>query len=133
MIIHQQPSAHGTRIGPWSAIWRGFLGRCPKCGEGRLFRAYLKSVDTCEKCAEPLGSIRADDGPAWLTILAVGHVVVGLALYVEINFDLPLWGSVTLFAGAALLSALIFLPRAKGIFIGAIWAMKAPDSGIGGD
>lgn len=116
-------------ISIWLAIWHGFSGRCPKCGDGRLFRAYLKPVDACDRCGEPLGGIRADDGPAWLTVLVTGHVVVGIALFVEINFALPLWVSLAIFVSATLVAALAFLPRAKGIFIGAIWAMKPPGSG----
>ena len=65
------------------AMIRGFLQRCPNCGKGHLFRAYLKQVDSCADCGEPFGHIRADDGPAWLTILITGHVVVGVALAVE--------------------------------------------------
>ena len=62
----------------FSAVLRGLRGRCPHCGQGHLFRAYLKPVDACSVCHEPLKHIRADDGPAWLTILIVGHAVDGL-------------------------------------------------------
>ena len=59
-----------------SSVFRGACARCPNCGRGRLFRAYLKPVETCAECHESLKHIRADDGPAWLTILVVGHIVV---------------------------------------------------------
>jgi uncharacterized protein (DUF983 family) len=108
-----------------SAVFRGALARCPNCGRGRLFRAYLKPVDACSECLEPLKHIRADDGPAWLTILVVGHIVVGLALAVERISPLPVVVSVPLFLGFAFALIAWFLPRAKGIFIGAIWAMDA--------
>ena len=44
-------------------LLRGFLGRCPKCGEGRLFRSYLKVVEECKSCGEKYGHFRADDAP----------------------------------------------------------------------
>ena len=53
-------------------IGRGLRQCCPACGRGKLFRTYLKQVDTCEVCGAPLGDIRADDGPAWLTVLTLG-------------------------------------------------------------
>jgi uncharacterized protein (DUF983 family) len=108
-----------------AAVLRGLRGRCPNCGEGRLFRSYLKPVETCASCHESLKHIRADDGPAWLTILVVGHVVVGLALYLEMYAPQPVATSIVIFVSLALSSTLLLLPRAKGVFIGAIWAMDA--------
>lgn len=109
----------------FSAVFRGACARCPRCGRGRLFRAYLKPVDQCTECHVSLKHIRADDGPAWLTILVVGHIVVGLALSVEMYSPLPVAVSVVLFVGLALGMIAWFLPRAKGMFVGAIWAMDA--------
>ena len=111
-----------------SAVLRGARASCPNCGHSPLFRAYLKQVDACAHCHEPYKHIRADDGPAWLTILIVGHIVVGLALTLEMYAPQPVWLSILLFCGMALAMILAVLPRAKGMFIGAIWAMKAPGS-----
>jgi len=113
----------------WTAAWRGALARCPRCGKGSLFRAYLKPVDACSECGEPLGHIRADDGPAWLTIVVVGHLVVFAALGMAAEVaDWPYWLSLTLWPALTLVLALAFLPFAKGLFIGAIWAMKIEGS-----
>lgn len=108
-----------------SAVFRGACARCPNCGQGRLFRSYLKPVDSCSECHESLKHIRADDGPAWLTILIVGHIVVGLALYLERHAPLPVVTSTALFVSVSIALILWCLPRAKGIFVGAIWAMDA--------
>jgi uncharacterized protein (DUF983 family) len=109
----------------WTAVLRGLRFRCPNCGRGRLFRAYLKPVESCAQCGENLGRIRADDGPAWLTVLITGHVTVGTALTTEIVHPLPVAVSLALFTSLTLVMALALLPRAKGVFIGAIWAMNA--------
>ena len=109
----------------WSAVFRGACARCPNCGRGRLFRAYLKLADMCAECREPLKHIRADDGPAWLTILVVGHIVVGLALYLEMHSPLPVVTSTAIFLSLSVGLILCLLPRAKGMFAGAIWAMDA--------
>jgi len=110
----------------WPSIRRAVCGRCPRCGEGRLFRSYLKQVDTCAFCGEAFGHIRADDGPPWLTILVVGHLVVPLALYAEKHADWPLWVSMAVWPGLALGLSLALLPRAKGVFLGMLWATGAP-------
>ena len=114
----------------WSAMGRGALSRCPNCGRAPLFRAYLKQVDSCAHCSEVFKHIRADDGPAWLTILIVGHIVVGIALALEVYAPQPVVASVALFCALSLGMILWLLPRAKGVFIGAIWAMKAPGSEV---
>ncbi len=107
------------------ALRRGFFGRCPSCGEGRMFRAYLKVVDACPACGEDLSPQRADDAPAYITMLIVGHfVVAGIVSAEELWPDSPvLLGSIvwTLLAGAL---SLIALPRVKGALVGAQWAMR---------
>ena len=55
-------------------------GRCPCCGKGKLFRAYLKQVDACSACGERFADIRADDGAPWLTLILVGHIFIPLML-----------------------------------------------------
>jgi len=120
--------ADNVRRNVWAAIGRGVRATCPNCGRAPLFGRYLKQVDACAHCQEPFKHIRADDGPAWLTILIVGHIVVGIALTVEIYAPLPVWMSIALFTSLSLALVLYLLPRAKGVFIGAIWAMRAPGS-----
>ncbi|MCU0837362.1 MAG: DUF983 domain-containing protein [Rhodospirillales bacterium] len=111
-----------------AAVWRGISGRCPNCGRGRLFRSYLKPVDACEVCREPFGHIRADDAPPWLTILVVGHLVVPVAVAVDRLQPWPDWLSMMVWPLLALALALIILPRAKGLFLAAIWLTRGPGS-----
>ena len=110
------------------AIRRGLRGRCLRCGQGRLFTRYLKQADSCAACGEDYSAIRADDGPAWLTILIVGHVIVGLVLIVESHSHWPAWVGMSVFPLLAAALALFLLPRAKGAFIAAIWATKAAEA-----
>lgn len=110
------------------AAWRGVCGRCPRCGRGRLFAAYLKPVERCAVCGEAYGHLRADDAPPWLTILVVGHIVVPLAVGVELVATWPDWVAMLLWPAVALGLALLILPRAKGLFLAAIWITRAPGS-----
>lgn len=105
----------------WPTIARGLKGRCPSCGDGKLFRTYLKPVDNCSSCDERLGHIRADDGPAWLTIVLVAHIIAPVLLALLPGNDWPMWivFALTIIPTVALM--LLMLPRAKGLFIGLIW------------
>ena len=87
------------------AVRRGLAGRCPRCGEGRLFRAYLKVNDACPVCGEDFTPQRADDAPAYITILIVGHfVVAGVVAAEDIWPNSPVL--VDAFVWAALAAAL---------------------------
>lgn len=100
---------------------RGLLGRCPKCGEGRLFRAFLKVSDSCPVCGEEMHHHRADDFPAYLVIVIVGHVVCALALGVEAAFSPPLWAHAVLWTPLTLAMALGLIQPIKGAVVGFQW------------
>ena len=102
-------------------MWRGIQGRCPNCGKGDLFKTYLKQNGVCSICSEDLSKLRADDGPAWLTILLTGHIMAPLLIYFSINEILPQWVTSALLIFIALALVFIILPRAKGLFIASIW------------
>lgn len=75
----------------WCAMKRGFRGQCPRCGQGRLFRAFLKTADSCSSCGLDFTQHRADDLPAYLVIVIVGHIVVPAVLWIETNYATPIW------------------------------------------
>jgi uncharacterized protein (DUF983 family) len=107
------------------AFVRGALGRCPRCGRGRLFRRYLKVVDRCSICGEQYGHYRADDAPPWLTILLVGHLTIPLILALEENFAPPPWVEFVIYLPLVVLLTLILLPRCKGVILAILWSTKA--------
>ena len=109
---------------PVTALRRGFIGRCPYCGQGRLYRAYLKVVDACPACGHALGTYRADDGPAYFTILIVGHLVVAPLLFIPFIWQGPIAVvlPLTLIPVAAI--TLLLLPRVKGAVVGLLVALK---------
>jgi uncharacterized protein (DUF983 family) len=105
------------------AMWRGFARRCPACGAAALFGRYLKVRDACPGCGEALHRHRADDAPAYFTILIVGHIVVGAVLPVERAFSPPLWLHGLLWGPLTLWLTLALLPRIKGSIVGLQWAL----------
>jgi uncharacterized protein (DUF983 family) len=104
------------------AMIRGFRGQCPNCGKGRLFRAFLKVTDNCPACGEDLSHHRADDAPAYFVILIVGHIIVALALEVEILYAPPYWVHVALWLPLTIGMALGLLQPIKGAIVGLQWA-----------
>jgi uncharacterized protein (DUF983 family) len=117
-----------------TSIGRGLFGRCPQCGKGRIFRAYLTVSEHCAVCGEALHHQRADDAPPYVTILIVGHVIVGLMLLVEtINDSAPLWIHMAVWPTLAVLLSLFLLPSIKGALIGYQWALKMHGFGEASD
>jgi uncharacterized protein (DUF983 family) len=116
-------STHPDRL---TAMTRGFRRRCPRCGQGAMFRSLLKLADTCSVCGEKLGDIRADDIPAYFTILVVGHVVVPLLLWAE-RFDPPSWLEFTIIVPLSLALTWLLLPRIKGAIAALLWHLNMRD------
>ena len=103
------------------ALKRGFLGRCPHCGEGKLFRAFVKVVDHCDKCGEVYRHHRADDFPAYLVIVLVGHIVVPLVMWVEIAYSPSYWVHAAIWGPLILVLALGLLQPIKGAIVSLQW------------
>ena len=101
----------------------GFRCRCPSCSEGRIFSTYLKIVDTCASCGEELHHHRADDMPAYYVILIVGHLIVTMALAVEMHFSPPYWVHFVLWFPSTIILSLLLLPRIKGAILALQWHM----------
>jgi len=112
------------------AVCRGLCGRCPACGRGRLFRSYLKLERMCKVCGEDLSHARADDAPAYLTMLIMCHVACGGVLMSE-NNGTSLMTSAVVWLAVAIGVSLVILPRMKGAVVGQQWALCM--HGFGGD
>ncbi len=104
-------------------LMRGLSGRCPACGEGHLFRAFVKVADHCEKCGEVFRHHRADDFPAYLVIVLVGHIVVPLVMYVEIAYAPSYWVHAALWLPLVLGLSLGLLQPIKGLVVALQWHM----------
>jgi uncharacterized protein (DUF983 family) len=104
------------------AMTRGWRCRCPACGEGRLFRAFLKVVDHCPACGEEMFHQRADDAPPYFVILITGHIVVPLALLTETALSPPYWVHAVIWGPLTLALALALLQPVKGAIVGWQWA-----------
>jgi len=116
--------AAGEKRDVWTAMKRGFRCRCPRCGEGKLFRAFLKVDDHCSACGLDFTPHRADDLPAYLVIVIVGHIVVPLALSIETNYAPPVWLQLAIYLPLTLVASLALLQPVKGAVVGLQWALR---------
>jgi len=115
----------------WAAMLNGMRGRCPQCGEGRLFRSFSKTVRVCERCGLEIHHHRADDFPAYIVILIVGHITIGGMLAVEVTTNLPMWMHLAIWAPLTVILAIGLLQPVKGAIVGLQWALYM--HGFGGE
>ncbi len=107
------------------SLKRGFLGRCPNCGEGALYRGYLKVNDHCPVCNEAFFHQRADDAPPYVTLLIVCHVLIALYLLAEDYGPALSTGTlVAIFCALGMAMCLALLPGIKGALIALQWALR---------
>lgn len=112
------------------AIGHGLRGRCPACGEGRLFRGFLKPVEACAACGEPMHHQRADDLPPYVVITIVGHIIVGGLLLAEKYADWSMGLHMAIWPALTVILSLLLMQPVKGGVIGLQWAMRM--HGFGG-
>lgn len=108
----------------WPAMRLGLRRRCPNCGTGAMFQGYLKIRHSCPDCGQELHHHRADDGPAYLTILIVGHILAPTILFLYTTFRPEPLLLASLLSLAAVSLSLFLLPRLKGFMIGFQWAKR---------
>ncbi len=112
---------------PVEPIRAGLAGRCPRCGEGRLFSGFVAIDGTCGACGLDYAFADAGDGPAVFVILIIGFVVVGLALWTEVSFSPPLWLHFVLWVPLVLVLALTALRLIKGVLVTLQYRNKAAE------
>lgn len=112
------------------SIKRGLRCTCPKCGEGKLFRAFLKPVDHCAVCGEDFSHQRADDLPPYLVIVIVGHVALAGFMLTDLKWQVSMWTHLAIWVPITIIMSLLMIQPIKGGVIGLQWAAKM--HGFGG-
>jgi len=115
---HSPPSPYST----------GLAGRCPRCGEGKLFDGYLKLRPRCSACGQDFSFADSADGPAVFIMLIAGFMVLGSALYVEIAYEPPIWLHLAIWLPLAVILCLALLRPMKGLAVALQFANKAEEA-----
>jgi uncharacterized protein (DUF983 family) len=118
-----------------SALRAGLLGRCPRCGEGRLFQGpfTLRLRDRCDACGMSYGFVDSGDGPAVFVIIVLGFLVMGAALIVEFKLSPPLWVHLVVWAPLTVVLAFALLRPMKAMLIALQYRNKAEEARLAGD
>lgn len=112
------------------ALQRGSLSRCPNCGEGRLFRKFLKVDDTCATCGEAYHHHRADDLPAYIVMSIVGHVVVSGLMIAEAMYAPAFWIHAAMWFPLTTAMSLGLLQPVKGFVVALQWKLGMHGFGL---
>jgi uncharacterized protein (DUF983 family) len=124
MVPNMDDTTHTTPRPIWPAMRRGLAKTCPNCGKASVFDGYLTLKPACPYCAQNLSHARADDGPAYLSILVTAKIMGTLMLFVYERFFLNPWAMAIIFSIGVSVMALYLLPRFKGMIVGIQWANR---------
>ena len=112
------------------AVLAGIRGRCPRCGEGRLFARYLRLADKCNACGADFSMADVGDGATVFVILIVGALVVPVAFVMQFAFHWAPWASAALACALTVLFSIALLPVAKGVLFTLQWTHKAGEGRV---
>ena len=104
-----------------SALCRGTLCRCPRCGDGKLFRKWLKPVDRCSVCDLDITGQRADDLPAYIGIFVSGHLLAPVIITLVVSYSLSPMELLAIIIPLALVMLIALLQPSKGAVIALQW------------
>ncbi len=116
-----------------SVLAAGLNGRCPRCGQGHLFKSGLIVAGTCDRCGLSFAFADSGDGPAVFAIMILGFLVLGGALIVEFKIEPPLWVHVVLWGIVTPVLAFFLLRLLKATLIALQYKHKAGEGRLGFD
>jgi uncharacterized protein (DUF983 family) len=88
-----------------------------------MFGAFLKVNDRCAVCGEELFHQRADDFPAYVVMLVVGHLLVPIVLFVEVEYAPSYWTHLAIWLPTTLIMTIGLLQPVKGAIVAMQWRM----------
>lgn len=104
----------------WASIGRGLRGRCPRCGQTKLFARFLKPA-ACKNCLADWTGAQADDFPAYISILVSGHVLAPIVIALGSDGRLSIALMIAIIVPVAALLTIGLLQPAKGAVIALQW------------
>jgi len=112
---------------PQPPVSTGVAGRCPRCGQGKLFDGFLSIAPNCRSCGLDFKFADAGDGPAVFVTLLAGFFVLGAALWVELKYEPPMWVHVVIFMPLTLIVCLAMLRPLKGVMVALQYRNRAEE------
>ena len=110
---------------PLPPVSTGLAGRCPRCGDGKLFSGFITIADKCDVCGQDFKFADSGDGPALFVMLIAGFIIVGFALWIEVSYEPPMWIYPIIFLPLTLVVCLGMLRPLKGVLVALQYSNKA--------
>ncbi len=101
---------------------------CPRCGNAPLFDGYLKLKPACTACGLNYAFADSGDAPAVFIMLGGGAFIVGLALFLEVNYAPPIWLTMAICLPLGAVMCLGLLRPLKAAMIHRQYATKAEEA-----
>ena len=120
------------RYAPISPLTTGLAGRCPRCGDGKLFSGFLTVAPRCDVCGLDYAFADSGDGPAVFVMLIAGFIVVGGALWFDFTYEPPMWVHLVVTLPLGALVCLAILRPLKGVLIALQYRNKAEQGRLDG-
>ncbi len=119
-----------TYYPPVSPFTAGMAGKCPRCGQGRLFKNFLGLLDRCEACGLDYSKADSGDGPAVFIMFIVGFIAVAIAFVARFVWYASMLGAFAIAAGVAIGLSLLMLRPLKATMIALQYKHKAEEGRI---
>ncbi len=112
---------------PPSPVVSGFRQRCPRCGEGKLFKGFLALAPACDQCGLDYGFAEPADGPAFFVMSGVGILVTFAFAWVEVVYRPPIWVHFVTVFPALIIGCLATLRPVKAWLVASQFVNKAEE------
>jgi uncharacterized protein (DUF983 family) len=111
----------------------GIKGRCPRCGEGRLFNGFLTLAPRCEHCGLDFSFADPADGPAFFSMSIVAVPALAFALWFQLSFEPPWWAHLLVTLPLTVIGCVALLRPLKGWLTCSQYFYKAEQGSIDHD
>jgi uncharacterized protein (DUF983 family) len=108
-----------------SPLKTGLAGRCPRCGQGRLFSGYLTVAKSCASCGLSFSFADSGDAAAWFVMSFICVVGVGSILGIEAAYSPPYWVHALIAIPVLVILPMALLRPVKGFFLCQQWKHSA--------
>ena len=105
----------------------GVRGRCPRCGQGHLFKSFLTLAPRCDVCGLDYAFADPADGPAFFVICFTCVPAVLFAVWLEVEYEVPYWVHLVTSLPVLLLTCIPPLRPLKGWLVASQYIYKAEE------
>lgn len=119
--------AYYPPVSPYAA---GLSCKCPRCGQGALYKSYLSLNERCAACGLDYTKADPGDGATVFVLFIVGFIAVALAFIARFVWFASIGVAFAISGGAAIVLTLAILRPLKATLIALQFRHKAEEGRI---